>query len=169
MKSRLRGTIAFILALCMSAQVYSQLSDVHYLPPLKQRNAAFVQQAIIFRHPRPQHSLLMYIRVRQQHRWPRFPYLRLPELPTTRATAIITLHYLPAQIQVLFKVIIPTVALSIVVQLEDNAGITLKDMEGKTFVSRQLARGKHKIDIQYLAPGMYLLVSGKEVHRFVKR
>jgi hypothetical protein len=55
------------------------------------------------------------------------------------------------------------------VQLEDNGGITLKDMEGKTFASKQLARGKNKIDIQYLAPRMYLLVSDKEVHRFVKR
>jgi uncharacterized repeat protein (TIGR01451 family) len=54
-------------------------------------------------------------------------------------------------------------------RVEDNVGISLKDMEGKTFVTRQLVRGKHKIDIQYLAPGMYLLVSGKEVHRFVKR
>src|SRR5690242_15996719 len=51
MKTKLRGTIALILALCLSAQVFSQLSDVHYLPPLKQRSAAFVQQAIYLSTP----------------------------------------------------------------------------------------------------------------------
>ena len=55
------------------------------------------------------------------------------------------------------------------VRVEANAGVTLKNMEGRTFLTRRLEPGKHRIDVQYLAPGMYLLVSGKEVHRFVKR
>lgn len=55
------------------------------------------------------------------------------------------------------------------VRVEESTGITVKNMEGKTFFTKHLDTGKHKIDIQYLVPGMYLLVSGKEAHRFVKR
>ena len=51
MKSFNRITVLVILVCCITAPVFSQLSDLHYLPPLKQRTGAFVDQMIYLSTP----------------------------------------------------------------------------------------------------------------------
>ncbi|RYE19695.1 MAG: DUF11 domain-containing protein, partial [Sphingobacteriales bacterium] len=50
MKSYIRYFF-LILFVSVTAPIYAQLSDVHYMPPLKQRGAAFIQQSIYLSTP----------------------------------------------------------------------------------------------------------------------
>jgi uncharacterized repeat protein (TIGR01451 family) len=51
MKSSIRTIIMVFALVSATSSVFSQLSDLHYLPPLKQRGAAFVQQLIYVSTP----------------------------------------------------------------------------------------------------------------------
>jgi uncharacterized repeat protein (TIGR01451 family) len=46
MKSYIRQLLCLMTVLCVSSFLFAQLSDLHFLPPLKQRTGAFVEQAI---------------------------------------------------------------------------------------------------------------------------
>ena len=51
MKLTTRTTLLLILFFCETFPVFAQLSDLHYLPPLKQRTGAFAQQLIYLSTP----------------------------------------------------------------------------------------------------------------------
>jgi hypothetical protein len=51
MKSIIRTMLVVFALVSVTPSVFSQLSDLHYLPPLKQRTQAFVQQAIYLSTP----------------------------------------------------------------------------------------------------------------------
>ena len=51
MKSNIRTALLAVFLLCITAPVFSQLSDLHYLPPLKQRSGAFDLQTIYLSTP----------------------------------------------------------------------------------------------------------------------
>jgi hypothetical protein len=51
MKSIIRTTLVVFVLVNLSSSLFSQLSDLHYLPPLKQRGQAFVEQAIYLSTP----------------------------------------------------------------------------------------------------------------------
>lgn len=51
MKTLIRATLVATIGLFATVKLSAQLSDLHYLPPLKQKNGAFVQQAIYLSTP----------------------------------------------------------------------------------------------------------------------
>lgn len=51
MKSFIRAVLLLALSFCGTLPVIAQLSDLHYLPPLKQKSAAFVEQLIYLSTP----------------------------------------------------------------------------------------------------------------------
>ena len=57
--------------------------------------------------------------------------------------------------------------------LELNAGekmiVSVKSIDGKTLLIKQLVPGRNQVNVQYLAAGTYLLVGDKQVLKFVIR
>ncbi len=57
--------------------------------------------------------------------------------------------------------------------LELNAGekmiVSVKSIDGKTLLTRQLIPGRNQVNVQYIAAGTYLLVGDKQVLKFVIR
>jgi uncharacterized repeat protein (TIGR01451 family) len=51
MKPIIRTMLLLVLISCSTKSIYAQLSDLHYLPPLKQRSTAFVDQLIYLSTP----------------------------------------------------------------------------------------------------------------------
>jgi len=51
MRSLIKTTLLALFLCCLTTSLTAQLSDLHYLPPLKQRSGAFVQQLIYLSTP----------------------------------------------------------------------------------------------------------------------
>ncbi|MCR6720087.1 MAG: hypothetical protein NVV59_07235 [Chitinophagaceae bacterium] len=55
------------------------------------------------------------------------------------------------------------------VSLSESAILSVKSLDGRTIVTKNLTAGRHQIDLGNQPPGTYLLVSGTEVIKFLVR